>query len=176
MRILIDLPSYVPALPALKNLPGIEVEWVEKPEEKVRTLPTKQIKDCEMLFCMFPPQNHAEMSTLKLIQIALAGYKQLVGHKFEERGIRVCNALGVFDVHIGEWNVAMMVNLARDLRGLIRHQESQVGDRSARFQEEIRDRVVGLWGYGGIGRETARLAKSLGMKVHVLSRGSVQPR
>src|ERR1017187_97571 len=124
MRILIDLPSYVPALPALKNLPGIEVEWVEKPEEKVRTLPTKQIKDCEMLFCMFPPQNHAEMSTLKLIQIALARYKQLVGLRDEERGIRVCNAPEVFGVHIGEWKVAMMLNLARGHRGLNRHQEN----------------------------------------------------
>jgi hypothetical protein len=31
-------------------------------------------------------------------------------------------------------------------------------ERADRFQEEVRGRVVGLWGYGGIGRETARLA------------------
>jgi phosphoglycerate dehydrogenase-like enzyme len=35
---------------------------------------------------------------------------------------------------------------------------------------------VGLWGYGGIGRETARLAKALGMTIHVLSRLGVKPR
>jgi phosphoglycerate dehydrogenase-like enzyme len=51
-----------------------------------------------------------------------------------------------------------------------------VWDRDERFQQEIRDQVVGLWGYGGIGRETARLAKALGMTVHVLTRSGVKPR
>ena len=48
--------------------------------------------------------------------------------------------------------------------------------RSAIFQNEIRGRTVGLWGYGGIGRETARLAKALGMRVHVMTRNGVGPR
>ena len=39
---------------------------------------------------------------------------------------------------IAEWNVAMMVNLARDLRQLIRNQEATLWDRSAVFQREIR--------------------------------------
>jgi len=33
-----------------------------------------------------------------------------------------------------------------------------------------------LWGYGGIGREIARLAKALGLTVHVLTRSGVKPR
>src|SRR5690606_28203068 len=45
-----------------------------------------------------------------------------------------------------------------------------------RFANEIRGHVVGLWGYGGIGRETARLAKALGMTVHVLARGGLRSR
>ncbi|MFN4258687.1 MAG: NAD(P)-dependent oxidoreductase, partial [Gemmataceae bacterium] len=93
-----------------------------------------------------------------------------------EKPIRVCNARGVFDTAIAEWNLSMMINLTRDLRGMIRNQEHAVWDRAARFQREIRGQVVGLWGYGGIGRETARLAKTLGMTVHVLSRFGVQPR
>ena len=83
--------------------------------------------------------------------------------------------LGVFDVPIAEWNVAMMVNLPRDLRGMIRNQEHGVWDRDARFQREIRGLTVGIWGYGGIGRETARLAKALGMRVHVLRATGVRP-
>jgi phosphoglycerate dehydrogenase-like enzyme len=79
-------------------------------------------------------------------------------------------------VPIAEWNIAMMVNLARNLRGMIRNQESSVWDRSAVFQKEIRGSVLGIWGYGGIGRETARLAKSLGLQVHVMTRRGVNPR
>ena len=83
---------------------------------------------------------------------------------------------GLFDTAIAEWNVAMMIALARDLRGMIRNQEQAKYEKVARFQQEVRGGVVGLWGYGGIGRETARLAKALGMTVHVLTRSGVGPR
>ncbi len=110
------------------------------------------------------------MRALRWIQIASTGYTQLFGLDLNGRGIRATNARGCFDVPIAEWNVAMMVNLLRDLRQMVRNQDAAVWDRSARFQRELRGLTVGLWGYGGIGRETARLAKALGMRVHVLTR------
>ncbi|MFD1140255.1 D-2-hydroxyacid dehydrogenase [Larkinella insperata] len=176
LNVLIDMPIHEPVLRQLRELPGVSVDVVARPEEKTRPLPTAQIQDCEVLFCTFLPENHAEMQRLKLVQISSAGYSQLFGKNLRERGIRACNSLGVFDVPIAEWNIAMMINLARDLRGLVRNQEGRIWDRSARFQHEIRGSVVGIWGYGGIGRETARLAKALGMTVHVLVRQPVQKR
>ena len=113
---------------------------------------------------------------LEFVQIASAGYGQLIHLRLDREGIRACNGLGNFDVPIAEWNIAMMVNLARNLRGMIRNQESAVWDRSAVFQKEIRGSVLGIWGYGGIGRETARLAKTLGLRVHVMTRGGIRPR
>jgi len=176
MNILIDMPVYEPLLHRLQNMSGITVNLVTNPEEKLRTLPAALIKDAQAIFCTFPPENHEEIQQLKMIQISSAGFKQLVGQKFEERNIKGCNALGVFDVPIAEWNIAMMINLARDMRGLIRNQDKGIWDRSARFQNEIRGSIVGIWGYGGIGRETARLAKAMGMKVHVLSRNGIGAR
>src|SRR5665647_538103 len=173
MNILIDMPVYEPLLKRLKNIEGIQVNFVEKPEDTPRALPVEMIKDCDILFCTFPPENHEEMLNLKMIQIGSAGFKQLVGQNFEQQNIKACNALGVFDIPIAEWNIAMMINLARDVRSLIRNQDSGIWDRSARFQKEIRGSVVGIWGYGGIGRETARLAKAMGMIVHVLSRNGI---
>ena len=76
------------------------------------------------------------------------------GEFLVSRGIRAASGRGCFDVSIAEWNIAMMVNLARNLRQMIRNQDTQVWDRDARFQSEIRGLTVGLWGYGGIGRET----------------------
>jgi phosphoglycerate dehydrogenase-like enzyme len=116
------------------------------------------------------------MRSLELIQIASAGYGQLVDLGLDRKGIHACNGLGNFDVPIAEWNMAMMVNLARNLRGMIRNQESRLWDRSATFQNEIRGSTVGIWGYGGIGRETARLAKAFGLQVHVMTRQGVRPR
>lgn len=176
MNVLIDMPIYHPGLLELVGIPGIKVKCVAEPQEKPRSLEPALIQDCDMLFCTFPPENHPLMSRLKMIQISSAGYKQLIGQGLEERHIKACNALGVFDVPIAEWNIAMMVNLARDMRRMVHNQDERIWDRSARFQHEIRGSVVGIWGYGGIGRETARLAKALGMRVHVLSRNGISPR
>ena len=175
MNILIDMPLFKPLFNLLQNIEGVHVKVVE-PSDKPRVLPNDLIADTNILFCTFPPLNHEKMRRLKMVQISSAGYTQLIGQKFEERNIRACNALGVFDVPIAEWNIAMMINLARNLRGMLHNQDKQIWDRSAQFQNEIRGGIVGIWGYGGIGRETARQAKALGMKVHVLARSGVHTR
>ena len=174
-KILIDMPVHPEKMAVLKSLPGVSVESVD-PKEEVRDLPRGQIESVHLLFCTFPPRNLEDMRSLELIQIASAGYGQLIHLQLDRKGVRACNGLGNFDVPIAEWNIAMMVNLARNLRGMIRNQESAIWDRSAGFQREIRGSVLGVWGYGGIGRETARLAKALGLQVHVMTRRGVDAR
>jgi len=174
-NILIDMPVHSERMARLKSLSGVAVETVD-PKEEVRDLPPNQIGSVHFLFCTFPPRNLEVMRSLEFVQIASAGYRQLIQLGLDRKGIRACNGLGNFDVPIAEWNIAMMVNLARNLRGMIRNQESGVWDRSAVFQKEIRGSVLGIWGYGGIGRETARLANALGLQVHVMTRGGVHAR
>lgn len=176
MKILIDVPVEEGVLARLKANHACTVDCLIPPAEKARAVDPARLKDMEVLFCTIPPTNLADLNGLKWIQIASAGYSQLYGLDLPAKGVRATNALGCFDVPIAEWNVAMMVNLARDLRQMTRNQEATVWDRSAVFQREIRGLTVGLWGYGGIGRETARLAKQLGLRVHVLTRHGVGPR
>jgi phosphoglycerate dehydrogenase-like enzyme len=128
------------------------------------------------MFFTQPPPNLAAFPRLRWVQIDSAGYSQLFPHRLGERGVVATNARGIFDCPIAEWNIAMMINLVRNVRTLIRHQEARIWDRSAQFTGEIRGRTVGIWGYGGIGRETARLAKAMGMRVHVLARGGKKSR
>ncbi|MFP4442529.1 MAG: NAD(P)-dependent oxidoreductase, partial [Spirochaetia bacterium] len=175
MKILIDVPVYDECLRRLEEVQDTEITVVD-PAEEPRALPDDVIADTEALFCSVPPVNHQIMKRLKFIQLASVGYDQFLGMGFPGRGIRVCNARGVFDAPIGEWCAAMAVNLVRDLRGMIRNQEKGVWDRAAGFQREIRGMTAGIWGYGGIGRETARLLKSMGLTVHVLVRDRVSSR
>jgi phosphoglycerate dehydrogenase-like enzyme len=130
----------------------------------------------ELLLCKRLPHNLDAATDLKLVQIGTVGYEHLKQHNFADRTTRLCNARGLFDTAIAEWNVGMMIALARDLRGMLRNQDHGVWERPTRFGAELRSRIVGMWGYGGIGRETARLAKTLGMAVHVLTRDGVKPR
>ncbi|MBA4016263.1 MAG: hypothetical protein C0483_03650 [Pirellula sp.] len=163
-------------LARLEALPDVRVSRTEPLALMAapQPLPKEMARDAEVLVCTLPPTNLAEMPQLRFLQISSVGYAQLYGKNLPQRGIRAANARGVFDTAIAEWNVAMMINLARDLRQLIRNQEASKWDTSGvRFQHEIRGSTVGIWGYGGIGRETARLSKALGLTVHTLTRRPV---
>lgn len=122
------------------------------------------------------PESLAHASDLEFIQLGSVGFSQLYGLSLPERGVRVSNARGVFDPTIAEWNIAMMINLLRDMPRMFRHQQQAIWDRDAVFQRELRGKKVGIWGYGGIGRATARLAKAFGLQVDVLVRNGVRPR
>ncbi len=71
-----------------------------------------------------------------------------------------------FGPALAEFAVAAMLYFAKDFRRLIRQQEA------ARWEQFdvafLRDQTLGVIGYGGIGREAARLAHALGMKVVAL--------
>lgn len=174
-KILIDKPIHEVMLSRLRAIPGVEVEIVPFADE-VRELPEDVIRDKHILFCTFPPSNVAAMENLEWIQISSVGYNQLYNLGLAERNVRASNARGVFDPTIAEWNIAMMINLIRDVRGMIRNQEHGIWDRAERFQSEFRGLTVGIWGYGGIGRATARLAKAFGIELHVFARSGVGPR
>lgn len=176
MKILVDVPVLPAVLAQLRAETLHEFVVIDPPAETKRPLPEEAIADADVLFCSIPPANHAAMKRWRWVQIASAGYTQLFGLDLPARGVQATNCLGCFDVPIAEWNIAMMINLARDVRRMIRNQEAAIWDRGAIFQREIRGLTVGLWGYGGLARETARLAKQLGLKVHVQTRHGVGPR
>lgn len=174
-QILLDHALEETALQRLRQLPGVTVQMLP-PRDKEEAVAPELLRGQHVLLCKIPPKNFDDFTDLQLMQLTTVGYEHLRHLGLAERPVHVCNARGLFDTAIAEWNVAMMVNLTRDLRGMLRNQDRAIWDRSDPFHQEIRGRVVGLWGYGGIGRETARLAKALGLTVHVFSRSGVGPR
>lgn len=178
MKIVIDVPPFAPGLQALEKIPGVQVDCINSPELEApaRVIDPARIADADALFCTYPPLNRDVMTRLKWIQISSTGYEQVIGIGLPERGVKVTNGSGCFDVPIAEWNLGMMVALTRNFRQLIRNQDEAVWDDSAMFQRELRGLTVGFWGYGGIARETARLARQMGLRVHALTRSGATPR
>jgi phosphoglycerate dehydrogenase-like enzyme len=174
-RVLVSIAVHPLTVARLRALAGVSVEEIG-PHEGGWDVPASMLPGPDLILCKRPPRNLDAVTDLKVIQIGTVGYEHLKPHNFAERPVRLCNARGLFDTAIAEWNVGMMFALARDLRGMLRNQDHGVWDRPTRFGAELRGKVVGTWGYGGIGRETARLAKTLGMAVHVLARDGVKPR
>lgn len=173
-HLLLDIPLPAATLERIAAL-GVVVHAIP-PGEPVRALPSDLLRAAHFLFTKQPPTNFVDARSLELLQLATVGYEHWREQRLQDTTVRVCNARGVFDTAIGEWNVGMMIALRRDLRAMHRNQEAATWVREPRFAFEIRNKVVGLWGYGGIGRETARLARALGMTVHVLTRSPIGPR
>jgi phosphoglycerate dehydrogenase-like enzyme len=157
------------------DVAGIEVR-VLRDAKAGQPWPEEDAERAEIMFCTTPPPNLTAFKRLRWLQIESAGFSQLFPFRLNASAIVVTNARGIFDCPIAEWNIAMMVNLVRDVRTLIRHQETRVWERSMQFCGEVRGRTIGIWGYGGIGRETARLARAMGMQVHVLTRSGMKSR
>mgnify|MGYP002623118976 FL=1 len=135
------------------------------------------LQGAQCMLCEFPPANLDDCDSLNWIQLTSAGYSQIFGFPLTERGIRVTNGRGNFDVPIAEWNIMMMLAWNRHLLEMLNNQRGRIWDRSARFQSELRGSVVGFYGYGGLARETARQACSMGLEVRALTRdGRVKPR
>ena len=175
IRILSVVALDEPTVRRIEALPGVALRLLP-PTDAAWDVPDELTRGTNVILSKLPPRNLDAMPDLKMIQITTVGYEHLRQRGFADRPVRVCNARGLFDTAIAEWNLAMMIALTRDLRGMIRNQEQARWEKDARFQQEIRGKVVGLWGYGGIGRETARLAKAFGVTVHVLTRSGVGPR
>lgn len=178
INLLVALPVFEPGLHVLRRLlpPGSVVEVVPIMQRPEQVVPAEKLRGKHILCSQLPPANFDEMTDLKWVQLSTVGYSSLYGRGLPERGVRVVNARGVFDAAIAEWCIAMMINLARDVPGMQRNQQQRVWNRDARFQQGVRGTTLGIYGYGGIGRETARLAKCLGVKVWVLSRNPLSRR
>jgi phosphoglycerate dehydrogenase-like enzyme len=110
---------------------------------------------------------------LRWVHALSAGVEKVLSPELLESPVPLTNGRGVFGPALAEFSVAAMLYFAKDLRRLIRQQEA------ARWEQFdvafLRGQTLGVIGYGGIGRECARLAHALGMKVIALRRRTPSP-
>jgi len=107
---------------------------------------------------------------LKIIAKNGAGVDSVDLDAAARRGITVAVAAGANADAVAEHAVALMLALVRDLAGLDRKLRRGGWEGTAYLGRDFRGSVVGLVGYGSIGRSTARLASALGAQVIVFDR------
>ena len=101
---------------------------------------------------------------LKWVQAITAGVDALPLAEIARRGIRLTNGRGIHTIHMAEYAIAAMINLARGFHLMFRNQMRKNWERAVP-QEEISGATVGIIGLGAIGREIARKAAFMGMRV-----------
>jgi phosphoglycerate dehydrogenase-like enzyme len=111
---------------------------------------------------------YAAAPKLKLLQLLSAGYDTVDIEAARGAGVAVCNNGGANSTAVSEHAVMLMMAVCRRL---VWQHESVVSGRwrgnnpGSQKLFELRDKVLGLVGFGAIGKKVARLANAFGMRV-----------
>ena len=90
----------------------------------------------------------------------------------ERLGIGVSTIKGYGDTAVAEHAVALILAAARDVARMDR--EIRAGAWHVREGVQLRGKILGLVGFGGVGREVARIAAGIGMEVIVWNRSPIK--
>jgi D-3-phosphoglycerate dehydrogenase len=90
--------------------------------------------------------------------------------ELEERGVTVHTIKGYGDIAVAEHAVALMLAASRDVAAMDRGIRASTW--STREGVQLRGKTLGVIGLGGIGHETARIGRGLGMEVIAWNRSA----
>jgi phosphoglycerate dehydrogenase-like enzyme len=115
-------------------------------------------------FLLCTPQMLSAAPKLKWIQAISAGVDYMDLDEIRRRGILLTNGRGIHRIHMAEFAIAAMINLARGFHIMFRNQIKKKWDRNVP-QREINGATLGILGLGAIGAEIAKKATAMGMHV-----------
>jgi D-3-phosphoglycerate dehydrogenase / 2-oxoglutarate reductase len=120
----------------------------------------------------FPAAVLERCTSLKHIVYLGTGASSYVDMAAAERlGIGVSTIKGYGDTAVAEHAVALILAAARDVARMDR--EIRAGAWHVREGVQLRGKTLGLIGFGGVGREVARIAGGMGMKVIAWNRSKL---
>jgi len=97
-----------------------------------------------------------------------AGVEDILFPALVRSSVPLTNARGVFKRALAEFAVLGILYLYKRVRRLVENQRAR--QWMGHDMTLMADRVMGVVGYGAIGRECAMLGSALGMKIHALRR------
>jgi phosphoglycerate dehydrogenase-like enzyme len=147
-------------------------ERARTPEEVVAML--DMYSDAEVLYTIHTPHSWSDQWNIRWIQIHYAGSDH-VSLDAIPRHVELTTASGVNSVAVAEHTFSLILSLRRRLPLVLRFQSRrswpEPKDRWDSFAGPLlRGKTIGILGYGSIGREVGRMAKSFGMRILVCKR------
>jgi D-3-phosphoglycerate dehydrogenase / 2-oxoglutarate reductase len=165
-----------PAQQVLRDA-GLDVTLSPEPASEAEFIAAlAEIRPVAVLMRGNPPMTRAVMesaSQLKIIAKHGAGVDSVDLAAAAERGIAVMTAGAANADAVAELSLSLMLALSRELPRLDRGIKNGAWQRPQHQGREFRGRLVGILGYGEIGRRVARLATAFGAQVIVHSRSDI---
>ena len=148
------------------------------PEELERVLPTIDCLYSHGWPKALDSEKVSKMKNLRFLQTGNAGVNSMRFDLLDKRVV-VCSNAGSYSDEVAEFAIGLMlaagkgiVKFDRELRaGTHVHQRlDELGSQVTFFSQK----TLGIVGYGGIGRSTARLAKPFGMRIMAFGRRPIK--
>ncbi|MGQ9667095.1 MAG: NAD(P)-dependent oxidoreductase, partial [Anaerolineae bacterium] len=151
------------------------------PRLSVEQIPTQDFASigealtrAEVLYTFGLPPSLEQVPCLRWVQLSSAGAEHLAGHPvMSARHIHITTTSGIHAGPMAEYVMAVILAWARRLPTILelqRRREWPKGRWNVLRSLELRDAVLGIVGYGSIGREIARLASAFGMHILAMKR------
>jgi len=156
---------------------GLEIAFVPEPTTEDGTIAALAgAKPAAVLMRGNPPFTRRVIESapqLRIIAKHGAGVDSVDVQAAAQRGIAVMTAGAANADAVAELALALMLALARELPRLDRGVKGGSWERPHYQGREFRGRLVGIVGYGQIGRRVARLAVAFGARVVIHSRSAI---
>lgn len=128
------------------------------------------------------PKTLPDTGNVKLICVTATGVDNIDLDYCRERGIAVCNVSGYSTDSVAQLTVAMVLSLSNHLPAFQRFVNSGAYTQSGKPNHlmpvfcELRGKTWGIYGYGNIGEQVAKVAEALGCRVLVCKRSPIDGR
>jgi phosphoglycerate dehydrogenase-like enzyme len=146
------------------------------PEMRVAHAPTfselpAELPDADIFVgAILRPEQFLRAKQLKWIHSTSAGVGQLAYPELRASQVIVTNASGVFSVPMAEHAIGLLLALARNLPDTVRQQDQKIWSQQQLWDKpqhltELNGATLLIVGFGSIGKEIAKRASALEMKV-----------
>ena len=130
------------------------------------------LKDADALLAWNPSRELRSLrinslTNIKFVQLLSAGYDHIDFYMFPE-GCKIASNNGAYAEPMAEYILAMVLALAKKL--FLNHKKLSEGEfNQQEVNISLKDSIVGILGYGGIGKAAAKLLRPFGSKIYALN-------
>ena len=127
---------------------------------------SEDLKTADIHFGQIGPEAFAKAENLKWVQSVSAGVEHQVYADFVKSEVMLTNAKGCYAPAIAEHTMGLLFSLTRQIGNQIRSMQTHHWNRQgAESQLEMKNLTMGIVGFGGIGRQIARRARAMDMRI-----------